>query len=149
MSFTIHVEGLDDVAHMLTGLESPQLDKITRKGTGAAAAVYVTAMRAAIPVGNHPPHKTKGGVRQPGALKKSVRFRAIHRRTGVGHVVGPMGRWASMRHLYALGHRVKRTRNGPVVGHAGPHPFMDSAMSQEAAAFAAAERAMFAAIDKL
>lgn len=152
--FDIRVEGLETVAHLLTGLESPALDRITRKATGAAGRVYVAAIRSAIPKSrknaNFRGRASKQGDRRPqNALWSSVRVRPIRRGNGVGSVAGPMGRWAKMRAPYMLGHKVRFKRNGPVMGHVAPHPYLDPAMAQEEAAFAAAEQAMFAAIDAL
>lgn len=148
-AIVVRIENLDATLHMLTSMEGPELKKTLRKASAAGAKVYRDAIRGRLgTIPPHKPHKTKNGMRQAGALRRATRYRALRKETEyIGAIAAPMGRDASMRHLLEYGHNVKRTKDGPIVGQAGPEPVIAEAFeSSEEAAYAAAERVIFAAI---
>ena len=130
MTLSVRIEGVKAIEDALSELDTPAAMKKTLTKASAAAAKI---MRASL--------KSSLSGHGTGAEAKSVRYKVMRRSTTklVGHVVAPMGRYASARALVEYGH------GGP---HPAPaYPRIQAAFSSaEEEAQAAAQAILFAAL---
>ncbi len=88
MSFTVDIQGLDQVRARLAKFEARKLDKAMRKATVTAVKVLVAPMKAAAPRG------------KTGKLRRSITAR---KGRGISAVVGPRSKTAFYRHMVIRG----------------------------------------------
>lgn len=132
----VQIEGVEEVVAALNAWRVQKVPRIVRTGMRTGAKLMRAAMKAETNFAGQ--SRTN-----PGGLLKGIKYASV--RGTFAFDIGPMGKGTAHRHLVIRGHDVKRAKNGPVLGHAGPNPFVfrgeqdTEAMAKEAiaAAFAA------------
>lgn len=107
------IKGFDEISASITRLSKAlppeQVEPVYRKG----ASIIAKVIRKNIPIG-----PTKN-------LRKSLRVKKLkrHNSGAAAYIVAIDRKRAPHAHLVEDGHKVKRKKDGEVVGYSKPHPF--------------------------